>query len=187
MVDHVSDSFIEGSTPLMMLVEAALNGHEKAVDESAGVFTEHAAKLVEVANLASANSVKMVRYAAHQTQNLCPQAINATWVLASRPRSKLAQDNMDVFGSTWENQVRILTDAVDDIHCIVTLDDFLAVSENHILITAEMDNYEPGYYTEKVMEAVKVLRNEFIPMFNSQVESAAAPIFKHLSGNHQDI
>ena len=73
MVDHVSDSFIEGSTPLMMLVEAALNGDEKAVDESAGVFTEHAAKLVEVANLASANSVKMVRYAAHQTQNLCPR------------------------------------------------------------------------------------------------------------------
>ena len=51
MVDHVSDSYIEGSTPLMMLVEAAPNGDEKAVDESAGVFTEHAAKLVEVANL----------------------------------------------------------------------------------------------------------------------------------------
>ena len=49
MVDHVSDSSIEGSTALMMLVEAALNGDEKAVDESAGVFNEHAAKLVEVA------------------------------------------------------------------------------------------------------------------------------------------
>ena len=62
MVDHASDSFIEGSTALMMLVEAALNGDEKAVDESVGVFMEHADKLVEVANLASANSVKMVRY-----------------------------------------------------------------------------------------------------------------------------
>ena len=67
MVDHVSDSSIEGSTPLMMLVEAAPNGDEKAVDESSGVFTEHAAKLVEVGNVAcslSANEdvVKMVRY-----------------------------------------------------------------------------------------------------------------------------
>ena len=52
----MTDSFIEGSTALMMLVEAALNGHEKAVDESAGVFTEHAAKLVEVANLACSMS-----------------------------------------------------------------------------------------------------------------------------------
>ena len=70
-MDHVSDSFIEGSIPLMMLVE--------------------------VANLASANEdgVKMVRYAAHQTQNLCPQVINAAWVLVSRPRSKVAQVNMD--------------------------------------------------------------------------------------------
>ena len=108
---------------------------------------------------------------------------------------------MDVFKGAWENQVRILTEAVDDI---VTVDDFLAVSENHILedvnkcclalqegdsetldriagtirgrstrisdvVSAEMDNYEPGYYTEKVLEAVKVLRNEFIPMFNNQV------------------
>ena len=41
----------------MMLVEAApSNGDEKAVDESAGVFTEHAAKLVEVANLACSMS-----------------------------------------------------------------------------------------------------------------------------------
>ena len=82
MVDHVSDRFIEGSTLLTMLVEAALNGDEKVVDESAGVFTENAAKLVEVANLASANEdvVKMVRYAAHQTQNLCPQVIKAAWV-----------------------------------------------------------------------------------------------------------
>ena len=95
------------------------------------MFTEHANKLVEVANLAcsmSANEdgVKMVRYAAQQIQNLCPQVdleekkylglskntsqvINAARVLASRPRSKVAQDNMDVFRNAWENQVRILT------------------------------------------------------------------------------
>lgn len=32
---------------------------------------------------------------------------------------------MDVFREAWENQVRILTEAVDDI---TTIDDFLAVS-----------------------------------------------------------
>jgi len=84
--------------------------------------------------------------------------------------------------------VRILTDAIDDI---TTVDDFLAVSENHILedvnkcvlalqeneaenlertaaairgrtsrigvvVSAEMDNYEPCIYTKRVLEAVKV-------------------------------
>jgi catenin alpha len=44
----------------------------------ASIFTEHANKLVEVANLTCSMSnnddgVKMVRYAASQIENLCPQ------------------------------------------------------------------------------------------------------------------
>ena len=58
------------------------------------------------------------------------QVINAARILAARPKSKVAQENLDVFRDAWINQVRILTDAVDDI---TTIDDFLAVSENHIL------------------------------------------------------
>ena len=61
-----------------VLVEAARNGQEKEVEEYSAIFMDHANKLVEVANLAcsmSANEdgVKMVRYAAQQIQNLCPQ------------------------------------------------------------------------------------------------------------------
>jgi catenin alpha len=86
--------------------------------------------ILQVANLACSMSgnedgVKMVRYAAAQIENLCPQVINAARILAARPRSKVAQENMDVFRDAWENQVRILTEAVDDI---TTIDDFLAVS-----------------------------------------------------------
>ena len=51
--------------------------------------------------------------------------INAARVLAARPRSKVALENMEVFKDAWEKQVRILTEAVDDI---TTIDDFLAVS-----------------------------------------------------------
>ena len=56
--------------------------------------------------------------------------VNAGKILSARTKSKVAQENMDVFRDAWINQVRILTDAVDDI---TTIDDFLAVSENHIL------------------------------------------------------
>ncbi|RZC32359.1 catenin alpha, partial [Asbolus verrucosus] len=135
VVDHVSDSFLETNVPLLVLIKAAQNGNEKEVEEYAVMFTEHSNKLVEVANLVCSMSnnedgVKMVRYAAAQIDNLCPEVINAARILAARPRSKVAQENMDAFKQSWENQVRILTEAVDDI---TTIDDFLAVSENHIL------------------------------------------------------
>lgn len=150
------------------------------------------------------DGVKMVRYAAAQIGNLCPQVINAARVLAARNRSKVALDNMEVFRQAWENQVRVLTEAVDDI---TTIDDFLAVSENHILedvnkcvlalqecdadtldrtagairgrsarvcnvVQAEMDNYEPCIYTKRVLEAVKVLREQVMPKFAQRVEVA---------------
>lgn len=135
VVDHVSDSFMDTNVPLLVLIKAAENGNEKEVEEYAIIFTEHSNKLVEVANLVCSMSnnedgVKMVRYAASQIDSLCPEVINAARILAARPRSKVAQANMDAFKQSWENQVRILTEAVDDI---TTIDDVLAVSENHIL------------------------------------------------------
>ncbi|KAH9362962.1 hypothetical protein HPB48_014256 [Haemaphysalis longicornis] len=212
VVDHVSDSFLETQVPLLVLVEAARAGDERQVEEYARVFAEHAHKLVEVASLACSMSshedgVKMVRCAAAHIEGLCPQVVNAARILAARPRSKVAQENMDAFRDAWETQVRLLTEAVDDI---TTIDDFLAVSENHILedvnkcvlalqendadaldrtagairgrsarvcnvVTSEMDNYEPGIYTERVLEAVAVLRDQgklFMPNFAQKVEMA---------------
>lgn len=48
VVDHVSDSFLETSVPLSVLIKAACNGKDKEVEEYALMFTEHANKLVEV-------------------------------------------------------------------------------------------------------------------------------------------
>ncbi|EDW81209.1 catenin alpha [Drosophila tropicalis] len=209
VVDHVSDSFLETTTPLIDLIEAAKSGNEKKVREKADIFTKHAEKLVEVANLVCSMSnnedgVKMVRYAAAQIESLCPQVINAASILTVRPNSKVAQENMTAYRQAWEVQVRILTEAVDDI---TTIDDFLAVSENHILedvnkcvmalqvgdardlratagaiqgrsarvcnvVEAEMDNYEPCIYTKRVLEAVKVLREQVMTKFDQRVDAA---------------
>lgn len=197
VVDHVSDAFLDPMAPLHDLIKAAKNGNEKEVNERAEIFRKHAEKLVEVAGLVCSMSnnedgVKMVHYAVEQIELLCQQVINAARILAVRPNSKVAQENMEAYRLSWENQVRILTEAVDDI---TTIDDFLAVSENHILedvnkcvlalqerdasdlrntagaiqgrshrvcnvVEAEMDNYEPCIYTKRVLEAVKVLRDQ---------------------------
>ncbi|XP_041564493.1 catenin alpha [Drosophila elegans] len=221
VVDHVSDSFLETTTPLLDLIEAAKTGNEKKVREKAEIFTKHAEKLVEVANLVCSMSsnedgVKMVRYAAAQIESLCPQVINAASILTVRPNSKVAQENMTTYRQAWEVQVRILTEAVDDI---TTIDDFLAVSENHILedvnkcvmalqvgdakdlratagaiqgrssrvcnvVEAEMDNYEPCIYTKRVLEAVKVLREQVMMKFDQRVGAAVGAL---LNNSNKDV
>ncbi len=107
--------------------------------------------------------------------HFCPPGCGSTDLIESG-------SNTDPDPKPWA-QVRILTDAVDDI---VTVDDFLSVSENHILedvnrcclalqerdpetldriagairgrstrisgvVACEMENYEPGVYTERVL------------------------------------
>lgn len=208
VVDHVSDTFLDPMAPLIALIMAAKNGNEKEVDELAKIFEQHAQKLQEVASLVCSMSsnedgVKMVRHAILHIDALYPQVINAAKILAVRPNSKVAQENMEAYRLSWKNQVRILTETVDDI---TTIDDFLAVSENHILedvnkcvlalqekdaadlrntagaiqgrshrvcnmVEAEMDNYEPCIYTKRVLEAVKVLRDQGTDwvVFNSSI------------------
>ncbi|XP_054738495.1 catenin alpha [Anastrepha obliqua] len=218
VVDHVSDSFLETSTPLIDLIECAKTGNEAKLREKADIFTRHAEKLVEVANLVCSMSnnedgVKMVRFAAAQIESLCPQVINAASILCVRPNSKVAQENMAAYRQAWEAQVRILTEAVDDI---TTIDDFLAVSENHILedvnkcvmslqmgapqelrttagaiqgrsaricdvVEAEMDNYEPCVYTKRVMDAVRVLKEQVMANFAQRVDTAVDALVNNCS------
>ncbi|KHJ84658.1 hypothetical protein OESDEN_15626 [Oesophagostomum dentatum] len=74
--------------------------------------------------------VRIIRYTANQLKKLAPQVVNAAHLLCVRGDSKVAQENMDLFRDIWQDKVRLLTMAIDSI---MTLDDFLAVSEAHIV------------------------------------------------------
>ncbi|XP_068806940.1 catenin alpha-3 isoform X6 [Struthio camelus] len=196
IIDHISDSFLDTTVPLLVLIEAAKNGREKEIKEYAAIFREHTSRLVEV--------------------------INAALALAARPKSQVVKNNMEMYRSTWENHIHVLTEAVDDI---TSIDDFLAVSESHILedvnkciialreqnadnldraagairgrasrvahiVSGEMDNYEPGAYTEGVMRNVQYLTKTVIPEFISQVNTALESLNKnkmHLFDDNQFV
>nr|XP_003223725.2 PREDICTED: catenin alpha-3 isoform X1 [Anolis carolinensis] len=135
IIDHISDSFLDTTVPLLVLTEAAKNGREQEIKEYAAIFKEHTCRLIEVANLACSVStnkegIKIAQTAASQMETLCPQVINAALALAARPQSQVVKSNMEIYRSTWEKHIRVLTEAVDDI---TSIDDFLAVSESHIL------------------------------------------------------
>uniref|UniRef100_A0A8W4FEI1 Catenin alpha 3 n=1 Tax=Sus scrofa TaxID=9823 RepID=A0A8W4FEI1_PIG len=130
IIDHVSDSFLDTTVPLLVLIEAAKNGREKEIKEYAAIFREHTSRLVEVANLACSMStnedgIKIVKVAANHLETLCPQIINAALALAARPKSQVVKKTMEMYKRTWENHIHVLTEAVDDI---TSIDDFLAVS-----------------------------------------------------------
>ncbi|XP_062989362.1 catenin alpha-3 [Elgaria multicarinata webbii] len=135
IIDHISDSFLDTTIPLLVLTEAAKSGREKEIKEYAAIFKEHTCRLIEVASLACSVStneegIRIVQTAASQMETLCPQVINAALALAARPKSQVVKSNMEMYKTTWENHIRVLTEAVDDI---TSIDDFLAVSESHIL------------------------------------------------------
>ncbi|XP_068272589.1 catenin alpha-3 isoform X1 [Nyctibius grandis] len=227
IIDHISDSFLDTTVPLLVLIEAAKNGREKEIKEYAAIFREHTSRLVEVANLACSLStnedgMKIVQMAANHIETLCPQVINAALALAARPKSQVVKNNMEMYRSTWENHIHVLTEAVDDI---TSIDDFLAVSESHILedvnkciialreqnadnldcaagairgrasrvahiVSGEMDNFEPGTYTEGVMTNVQYLTKNVIPEFISQVNIALESLSKntvHLFDDNQFV
>ncbi|XP_060097102.1 catenin alpha-3 isoform X2 [Heteronotia binoei] len=89
----------------------------------------------QVANLActlstNEDGIKIVQMAASQMETLCPQVVNAALALAAKPTSQVVKSNMEMYKNTWESHIRMLTEAMDDI---TSIDDFLAVSESHIL------------------------------------------------------
>lgn len=47
----MSDSFLDTTVPLLVLIEAAKNGREKEIKEYASIFHEHTNRLVEVSVL----------------------------------------------------------------------------------------------------------------------------------------
>ena len=40
------------------------------------------------------------------------------------------------------------------------------------VVTAEMDNYEPGYYTERVLDTVGLLSGQILPQFATLIEKS---------------
>uniref|UniRef100_A0A8B9KL75 Catenin alpha-1 n=1 Tax=Astyanax mexicanus TaxID=7994 RepID=A0A8B9KL75_ASTMX len=150
VMDHVSDSFLETNVPLLVLIEAAKNGNEKEVKEYAQVFREHANKLIEVGTcFLSKPGAKKIRKFKTMVQYF------KNHILEDVNKCVIALQEKDVDGLD-RTAGAIRGRAARVVH----------------VVTSEMDNYEPGVYTEKVLEATKLLTETVMPRFTEQVEAA---------------
>uniref|UniRef100_A0A7E4ZTX2 Vinculin n=1 Tax=Panagrellus redivivus TaxID=6233 RepID=A0A7E4ZTX2_PANRE len=131
IADLVSDAFMDTRTPLITLIKAASDGNVSETQYAGDAFQNHADSMVLVARRvcemsSDQDANRIVRYAALCCETLAPQVVNAALLLAEKPNSAVAKENMEVFKNAWETRVKMLTSAVDQMISIV---DFLAVSE----------------------------------------------------------
>ena len=134
-MDPWSDSFLETNVPLLELIETAKGGHEKEVKEAAQVVWEHASKFSEVINLACCISnneeyIQVVQTSVSLLETLSPEDSNAALAVEAKAESELSQEYVDLLKEEWEKPVHVLTECVNDV---ISTDDFLPVSESHIL------------------------------------------------------
>uniref|UniRef100_A0A8R1DYI7 Alpha-catenin n=1 Tax=Caenorhabditis japonica TaxID=281687 RepID=A0A8R1DYI7_CAEJA len=139
IVDHISDAFLDTRTPIILLIEAAKTGSEEKTAYHAQVFQQHANDIVHVARLScrlssDVEGISVIQLTAAQLERLAPQVSEAAFLLCAQNESKAAQENMEAYKNLWFSKVSLLTTALDNI---TTLDDFLAVSEAHIVEDCE--------------------------------------------------
>ncbi|EGT57529.1 hypothetical protein CAEBREN_24335 [Caenorhabditis brenneri] len=139
IVDHISDAFLDTRTPLILLIESAKEGDEENTKIRAKMFHEHANEIIHVARFScqissDVEGISVIQHTAAQLERLVPQVSQAAILLCSQPTSKTAQENMEAYKNLWFEKVKLMTTALDNI---TTLDDFLAVSEAHIVEDCE--------------------------------------------------
>ena len=128
------------------------------------VFNSYVSHLIESCQLACSMSedvkgIQMVEVAVKPIQMLLPQVICSARLLCSFPLSSDVNKNMMAFRDTWLNEIQLLLLAVDDI---LSINEFLAVSENLILSDTRMalqalQNVEHArfkYFTEQISSRV---------------------------------
>lgn len=75
------------------------------------------------------DGVRVLRYSAFLCEKLAPQVVNAAFLLCEKPNSEYVKENMKMFEQAWLDRLKVLTMAMDSL---ISVDDFLSVSEAHI-------------------------------------------------------
>jgi len=134
LAGSIADTFLRTDAPLVSLIEAAEAGDIEETDSRSVIFLGHNAKIVEVSNTACTmaadpEKIKIVRLCAGKLSEIGEQVSHAAKTTADHPGSAFAKENMYLLRDMWLQQVKILTEAVDDI---TNIDDYLKACEKRI-------------------------------------------------------
>lgn len=141
--DHVSDIFLDVTSPAVILVDAAEKGDTESLDQSIEFFTNHTDQMCKVVELCNSmcddmEATKLLHTVSKQFHAITPQLINAAKTAVAKGERKkggkksagtTAQKNLLMFRDAWQEVASLLSDAVDNT---TSMHHFLSVSELHI-------------------------------------------------------
>ncbi|XP_062500485.1 catenin alpha-like [Corticium candelabrum] len=134
-VDHVSDVLYDISTPLSLMTDAAKAANRRKMEACAKAFRGYCSRVEQVSSMvcnvsSNPEHVKMVKLSSNELRVLHPEVLNAAQTVMLQSTSKVVRDNLEAYEERWLDQVKLVKYAVDNI---VDIDDFLAVSDIHVL------------------------------------------------------
>ncbi|BHF61576.1 Catenin alpha-1 [Sparganum proliferum] len=130
-----SQTFLAGGdSAVTLLAEAARTANENRLIVAAENIQTQTTEVIDAALClcalsAEPNAIRFARFTASELEQLAPQLINASKVLALRPTSTAAMENFDLFSNTYKSFMEMLQTAMDDLtdstDLLITYDELL--------------------------------------------------------------
>lgn len=126
LVNQVAEDFIDISTPLKQLTEAAVTplgtpGREPNFEDKARNFQAHASKLADTANMVATaggcrnkKTVQEIFKSSQQIDDLTPQINTAARIVFNNPDNQAAVEHFELLKKQWSDNMERLRGLVDE-------------------------------------------------------------------------
>lgn len=160
LVNQVAEDFIDMTTPLKQLSDAAMSplgvpGREQNFDEKARNFLTQSSKLADTANMVATaggcrnkKTVEAIFATSAQANDLSPQVVNAARIVLINPENQAAVDHFDLLKKQWTENLERLRTLVDE------------ATDTEAFIRATEDGIKRD--TEKVEEGIRAVSPQMV-------------------------
>ncbi|XP_052825598.1 vinculin isoform X4 [Octopus bimaculoides] len=200
LVNQVAEDFIDMTTPLKQLSDAAVvplgvPGREQKFEEKARNFLSQSAKLAETANMvataggcANKKTVEAIFSTSAQANDLSPQVVNAAKIVLINPTNQAAVDHFDLLKKQWTENMERLRTLVDEA---TDTEAFILATEQGI--QKDKEKVEEGIRTINppiiVTNASNIARraNRVLQVAQQEAENSEDPQFVEKVNSASDV
>lgn len=200
LVNQVAEDFIDMTTPLKQLSDAAMAplgvpGREQNFDEKARNFLTQSSKLSDTANMVATaggccnkKTVEAIFATSAQANDLSPQVVNAAKIVLINPENQAAVDHFDLLKKQWTENMERLRTLVDEA---TDTEAFIRATE--VGIKKDTEKVEDGIRAVSpqmvVANASNIARraNRVLQVAQQEAENSEDPAFVEKVNQSSDI